>query len=83
MDKILNVFQTVRPRGADMPGPAPRALNVGRPPMSLKGSHQRVLDRTGKLSVPLAPRMGTLVVEGQKAGQAANDRRRALIRGGL
>ncbi|GKS83244.1 hypothetical protein AVMA1855_03850 [Acidovorax sp. SUPP1855] len=80
---VLNAFQAVRPRGVDLPSAAPIKPNRGREPGLLKGSHVRVMDRNGRRSAPLAPRTGTLTVEGQKAGQASADRRAALVRGGL
>lgn len=75
-DLPLNAFQSVRPRGEDRPHKGPE-------PTVLKGSYVRVLDRNGRLSAPLAPRTGSLAVEGQKAGQASADRRAALVKGCL
>ena len=79
----LNAFQSVRPRGEDKPSAVPARPHKGPEPTVLKGSYVRVLDRNGRLSAPLAPRIGTLAVEGQKAGQASADRRAALTKGGL
>ena len=79
-DLPLNAFQSVRPRGEDRPSAVPARPHKGPAP---PGSYVRVLDRNGRLSAPLAPRTGSLAVEGQKAGQASADRRAALVKGCL
>lgn len=84
MDEVKNAFQAVRPRGENLPSAVPVPANVGREPMKLPGSMQRVLDRKGCLNAPLAPRVyGSISVEGREAGQTSADKRRALVRGGL
>ena len=40
--KLLNAFQSVRPRGENKPTAAPAAKNPGRAPMKLPGSMPRV-----------------------------------------
>ena len=44
---ILNAFQSVRPRGVDMPSAVPMRKGSGKPPLPLQGSHVRVLDSNG------------------------------------
>ncbi len=86
MTRVLNAFQSVRPRGVQAPSAAPRPQHIGRAPGLLAGSSpmQLAMDRNGKLCVPLAPRANSgLVVEGRVQGQAATDKRRALVKGGI
>lgn len=54
--KLLNAFQSVRPRGENKPSASAVPANVGRAPMKLPGSMPRVLDRNGKANATLAPR---------------------------
>ncbi|MBV7454330.1 hypothetical protein KW843_07595 [Acidovorax sp. sif1233] len=81
---VLNAFQSVRPRGVDMPSAVPVVAKAGQVPAKLPGSLPRVLDRKGCLNAPLAPRVyGSISVEGRDAGQASADKRSALLKGGL
>ena len=82
--KLLNAFQSVRPRGENKPSAAPVPANVGRAPMKLPGSIPRVLDRNGKVNASLAPRSyGSISIEGSAAGAASAATRAAIVRGGL
>ena len=82
--KLLNAFQSVRPRGENKPSAAPVPANVGRAPMKLPGSMPRVLDRNGKVNASLAPRAyGSITIEGSAAGAASAAKRAAIVRGGL
>lgn len=82
--KVLNAFQSVRPRGENKPTTAPAAKNPGRAPMKLPGSMPRVLDRNGKVNASLAPRAyGSISIEGSAAGAASAAKRAAIVRGGL
>lgn len=86
MTRVINAFQSVRPRGAVAPSAVPRPHNVGKAPGLLPGSAPRamVLDSKGKRCVPLAPRPNTdLLFEGRAQRQASNDKRRALVKGGI
>lgn len=82
-----NAFQAVRPRGTGTaPGAAPRPHSPGRAPSPLRGSTPRaiVMDSRGRRLVPLAPRVnGAFVIESGAVAQAAADKRRALVRGGI
>lgn len=82
--KLLNAFQSVRPRGENKPSASAAPANVGRAPMKLPGSMPRVLDRKGCLNAPLAPRVyGSISVEGRLAGEASQLKRQAIVKGGL
>ena len=82
--KLLNAFQSVRPRGENKPSAAPVPANVGRAPMKLPGSIPRVLDRNGKVNASLAPRSyGSISIEGSAAGAASAAKRAAIVKGGL
>ena len=82
--KLLNAFQSVRPRGENKPSAAPVPANVGRAPMKLPGSMPRVLDRNGKVNASLAPRSyGSISIEGSAAGAASVAKRAAIVKGGL
>ena len=56
-DKVLNAFESVRPRGVDRPSAAPAHQAAGRAPLPLAGSLTRVLDRGGVPNATLAPRV--------------------------
>ena len=82
--KLLNAFQSVRPRGENKPSASAAPANVGRAPMKLHGSMPRVLDRNGKVNASLAPRAyGSITIEGSAAGAASAAKRAAIVRGGL
>ena len=82
--KLLNAFQSVRPRGENKPSASAAPANVGRAPMKLPGSMPRVLDRNGKVTASLAPRAyGSISIEGSAAGAASAAKRAAIVRGGL
>ncbi len=82
--KLLNAFQSVRPRGENKPSASTVPANVGRAPMKLPGSMPRVLDRNGKVNASLAPRAyGSISIEGSAAGAASAAKRSAIVKGGL
>ena len=82
--KLLNAFQSVRPRGENKPSASAAPANVGRAPMKLPGSMPRVLDRNGKVNASLAPRAyGSITIEGSVAGAASAAKRAAIVKGGL
>ena len=82
--KLLNAFQSVRPRGENKPAASAAPANVGRAPMKLPGSMPRVLDRNGKVNASLAPRAyGSISIEGSAAGAASAAKRAAIVKGGL
>lgn len=84
MEEVKKAFQSVRPRGVDMPSAVPVVAKAGQAPAKLPGSLPRVLDRNGCLNAPLAPRVyGSISIEGSAAGAASADKRRALVRGGV
>lgn len=79
-----NAFQSVRPRGVDMPSAVPVRKGSGKPPLPLQGSHVRVLDSNGNPRAPLSPRVNCgIAIEGREQAQASQDKRSALMRGGL
>lgn len=81
---VLNAFQCVRPRGVDRPSAAPVKKGAGKPPLPLPGSHVRVLDANGLPRTTLAPRPHSgFIIEGRAQAQASQDKRRALVKGGL
>ena len=79
--KLLNAFQSVRPRGENKPTAAPAAKNPGRAPMKLPGSMPRVLDRNGKVNASLAPRAYGSI--SSAAGAASAAKRACIVKGGL
>lgn len=86
MSRVLNVFQTVAPRGTPAPSAAPRQHVPGRPPARLRGSTPRtlVMDARGLRRTPLGPRSnGAFAIESRAAAQASIDKRRALVKGGI
>lgn len=86
MNRPLNAFQMVRPRGnATMPY-AQRPRASGAAPGLLRGSTPRTLamDTNGRRCVPLAPRAnGDFLIESGTSAQASDDKRRALLKGGI
>lgn len=79
-----NAFQSVRPRGVDMPSAVPVRKGSGKPPLPLLGSHVRVLDSNGNPRAPLSPRVNCgIAIEGREQAQASQDKRSALVKGGL
>lgn len=89
MTRVLNAFESVRPRGVDVvPTAVPTQRRPGRAPPPLPGSTPRdrdmVLDRNGRARVPLAPRCnGAFSIESGAAAQASVSKRRALVKGGI
>ena len=82
--KLLNAFQSVRPRGENKPSASAAPANVGRAPMKLPGSMPRVLDRNGKVNASLAPHAyGSISIEGSAAGAASAAKRASIVKGGL
>ena len=81
---VLNAFQSVRPRGVDMPSAVPVLAKAGPAPAKLPGSLPRVLDRNGKVNASLAPRAyGSISIEGSAAGAASAAKRASIVKGGL
>lgn len=80
---VLNAFQSVRPRGVDRPSAVPVKQVAGKP-LSLAGSFPRVLDSNGRPRAPLAPRVNPgISIESRAQAQASQDKRSALLKGGL
>lgn len=85
MTRVINAFQSVRPRGAVAPSAVPRPHNVGKAPGLLPGSAAPLaLDSNGKRCVPLMPRMnGAFAIESGAVARASVDKRHALVKGGI
>ncbi|MBS0401097.1 MAG: hypothetical protein JSS18_01230 [Proteobacteria bacterium] len=91
MNRPVNAFLSVRPRGAQA-APVRAPLPRGRgSDIRLRGSigaqqdgEQRVLDVNGRPMATLAPRAyGSIRVMGRVQSQAQNDKTRAIERGGI
>lgn len=82
MTRPLNAFESVRPRAAAPAAPARRSPSLAQ--AARAAGELVVLDRLGRPMSTLAPRRfsGGLVL-GSAATQADNDRRRAIVRGGI
>jgi hypothetical protein len=80
---VLNAFQSVRPRGVDMPSAVPMRKGAGKP-LTLGKPLVRVLDSNGNPRAPLSPRVNCgIAIEGRAQAQASQDKRSALVKGGL
>lgn len=85
-NRVLNAFESVRPKGVNAQAAAPARHNVGRAPGLLPGSMPRnvALDSNGRPCVPMAPRANVgFVVEDRVQGAASASRRQALVKGGI
>ncbi|SDM56601.1 hypothetical protein SAMN05428957_10856 [Oryzisolibacter propanilivorax] len=82
MNRPLNAFESVRPRAAADAAPVRRVRSLAQ--AARAAGEPVVLDRLGRPMSTLAPRRfsGGLVL-GSAATQADNDRRRAIVRGGI
>lgn len=82
MTRPLNAFESVRPRSAADAAPARRSPTLAQ--AARAAGEVVVLDRLGRPASTLAPRRysGGIVL-GSAASQADNDRRRAIVRGGI
>jgi len=82
MSRPLNAFESVRHRAAAAAAPARRTPSLAQAARAV--GELVVLDRLGRPMSTLAPRRysGGIVV-GSAASQADNDRRRAIVRGGI
>lgn len=73
---MKNAFQSVKPRGADMPA---------KPPTKRKkpttGKPVRVLNAAGQWQAYLEPARNSIVIESREQSQASNDKTRAITRG--
>ena len=64
-----NAFQSVKPRGADMPAKRPTKRKKKAVPITY--SNKRVLNVNGKLQATLNPNASNVVIEGQaEVGEA-------------
>lgn len=80
---VLNAFQSVRPRGVDMSSAVPMRKGAGKP-LTLGKPLVRVLDSNGNPRAPLSPRVNCgIAIEGLEQAQASQDKRSALVKGGL
>lgn len=75
----MNAFQMVRPRGADAPAKVPKKPK--KAPVPITYSNKRVLNAAGKWQAYLDPARHSIVIESREAGQASNDKTRAITRG--
>lgn len=81
---VLNAFQIVRPRAGVSGTTSRNGPSLAQ--VSRAAGEPVVLDRAGRPLSTLAPRrygFGGAVIEGHDASQASNDRRRAIVRGGI
>ena len=72
----MNAFQMARPRGADIPA---KPSTKRKKPTT--GKPVRVLNAAGKWQAYLEPARHSIVIESREAGQASNDKTRAITRG--
>ena len=78
---VKNAFESVKPRGKDMPSAKPLRKTTNTSSNSAFGS-VKTLDRLGRQTVSLAPRTtGAIAIEGREQGRASADKRSKLIRG--
>lgn len=79
-----NAFEMVRPRGMDRPSPLPARKGIGKPPLALPGSHVHVVDARGRLRPIDGPQTHLgFTIETRQQAIANQDRRSALVRGGI
>lgn len=77
-EKILNAFESVRPRGVAAPSAAPRKTNHSAAPMS-----GLLLDVNGRRTVDIAPRAkGAITIETREASAASVAKRQRISKGG-
>lgn len=78
----LNPFQSVRPKGKDMPSAKPLRKTTNTSSNSAFGS-VKTLDSKGRQTVSLKPRvLGAISIEPREQAQASVDKRRAISKGG-
>lgn len=77
----LNPFQSVRPKGKDMPSAKPLRKTTNTSSNSAFGS-VKTLDARGRQTVSLKPRvLGAISIEPREQAIASRDKRDALKRG--
>lgn len=79
-----NAFQLLRPRGIEQPVAAAPKKATGKPPMTLTGSFNFVIDACGRwrpAEQPLA--MRGFAIENAQQSRASRDKRNAIVKGGL
>ena len=77
---MKNAFQSVKPRGPDMPAKRPTKRKKKAVPITY--SNKRVLNVNGKLQATLNPNASnSIVIESREQSQASNDKTRAITRG--
>lgn len=72
----MNAFQTVRPRGPDMPAKLPVQRKKAAP-ITVRGT-TRVMNARGLFQATLAPSHRSISIESREQGQASTDKRRAI-----
>ena len=79
---MSNAFESVKPRGPDMPAKLPVQRKKAVPITYSNKREPRVLNVNGKLQAPLNPNASnSIVIEGAEQGRASADKRRAIVRG--
>ena len=81
----MNAFQSVRPRGKDMPAKVPTKPKKAPVPITYSTKREtRVMNVNGKLQAPLNPDASrSIVIESRAQAQASTDKTRRISRSGV
>ena len=77
---MKNAFQSVKPRGPDMPAKAPRKTNHSKAPK--EGSLRLLLDSNGRQTVSLERRPSGITIENREQ-RLASEAKQARLAGGV
>ena len=75
---VKNAFESVKPRGPDMPAKLPVQRKKKAVPITY--SNKRLLNVNGKLQAPLNPNAASIVIEGQAQGRLSTEKRNRIVR---
>ena len=78
---VKNAFESVKPRGPDMPAKLPTKRKKAQP-ITVKGT-TRVLNAAGKWQAYLEPARHSIVIESREQSQASNDKRQRINKSGV